>query len=110
MNFGSLQSVTAWRLTRSGAATCQGIVVHGPGGFRLVVIQDQQIVEWTRVGTAAALREHVRTTVRKLRQAGWRATGPIAGSSPSVRGARRAGCSAERHGLLTIAEQVSPQH
>jgi hypothetical protein len=106
MNFGSLQTVTAWRLTRFGTSMCQGIVMHGPCGFRLVVIEDQQIVEWTRLATASALRQHVRMTLKRLRSAGWRLhSSPIGTDADSVRNAspvRRR----ERHGLLRIAEQV----
>ena len=110
MDFGSLQTVTAWRLFRTGAAPLQGIVVHGPGGFRLVVIENQQIVEWTRVDTAAALRRHVRTTFKRLRKAGWRpnCTDPAAprtedaGRGRSVGGPRRSG---DARSLLRIAEQ-----
>jgi hypothetical protein len=110
MHFGSLQTVTAWRLTRSGTSMCQGIVVHGPCGFRLVVIQDQQIVEWTRLATASALRQHLRMTLKRLRDAGWHVqpAGPIAsatGTVPPAPGVRR---PRERHGLLRIAEQVVP--
>jgi hypothetical protein len=107
MDFGSLQTVTAWRLCRAGAtqARCQGIVVHGHGGFRLVVIENQQIVEWTRVETASALRKHVRSTFSRLRKAGWR---PVArtdaseASHPTV--AVRLARPRERR-LLRIAEQ-----
>ena len=70
MDFGSLQTVTAWRLTRA-AVMCQVIVVLGPEGFRVVVIEDQQIVEWTRCQNVFALREHVRAAFRTRLRAGW---------------------------------------
>ena len=111
MDFGSLQAVTAWRLTRPGLRMCQGIVVHGPGGFRLVVIEDQQIVEWTRVSTASALRQHVKSTVKRLRRAGWHvhhthtmSTGDGARPAAPLRRPRGSG---DRHLLLRIAEQAA---
>ena len=111
MNFGSLQIVTAWRLTRAGVM-CQGIVMDGPEGVRLVVIEDQQIVEWTRFGRIFDLRGHVRAAFKARRRAGWvpcaRATDcgqlTIDTGMPS-RSRRRATLP---HGLLTIAEQVAP--
>ena len=111
MDFGSLQTVTAWRLCRTDAMRCQGIVVHGPGGFRLVVIENQQIVEWTRVDTASALRKHVRSTFRRLRKAGWHtncsspgtARGDNGEPARSVDTRRR---SRDRRALLRIAEQA----
>jgi hypothetical protein len=108
MNFGSLQTVTAWRLTRFGTSMCQGIVVHGPCAFRLVVIEDQQIVEWTRLATASALRQHVRNTLKRLRGAGWRlhSASPIGADADNVRTAPAVRRARERHGLLRIAEQA----
>jgi len=70
MNFGSLYIVTAWRLTKDGVM-CQGIVMDGPEGVRLVVIEDQQIVEWQRFGRIFELRRHLRTVFKARRQAGW---------------------------------------
>ena len=109
MDFGSLQTVTAWRLYRTGATRCQGLVVHGPGGFRLVVIENQRIVEWTRVDTASALRKHVRSTFKRLRKAGWQPhpTSPIADGSAASRptAAVRPARLRERR-LLRIAEQM----
>lgn len=70
MNFGSLQIVTAWRLTKAGVV-CQGIVMDGPEGVRLVVIEDQQIVEWRRFGRIFDLRQHVTTAFRARSRAGW---------------------------------------
>ena len=111
MDFGSLQSVTAWRMTRT-AVTCQGIVVHGPEAFRLVVIENQRIVEWTRFTSVFALRAHVRAAFKKRLHAGWTVgTGVMdadltdertADTPPRSRRAR------SQHGLLRIAEQVSP--
>ena len=110
MHFGSLHTVTAWRLTRFGTSMCQGIIVHGPCGFRLVVIEDQKIVEWTRLETASALRQHVRITLKRLRGAGWHvhAASLIAADPGYVRPAPAVRRSRERHGLLRIAEQVVP--
>ena len=106
MDFGSLQTVTAWRLYRTDATRCQGIVVHGPGGFRLVVIENQRIVEWTRVDTASALRKHVVSTFKRLRRAGWysQATSPIAGAGQPTDAVRPVRLRERR--LLRIAEQV----
>src|SRR5688572_29568420 len=70
MDFGSLRSVIAWRLTRSGVS-CEGIVVHSPEAFRLVVVEDRQIVEWTKFASVGALRQQLRTA-RKIRlRSGW---------------------------------------
>ena len=110
MHFGSLPTVTVWRLTRFGTSMCQGIIVHGPCGFRLVVIEDQKIVEWTRLATASALKQHVRMTLKRLRGAGWHvhAASLIAADPGYVRPAPAVRRSRERHGLLRIAEQVVP--
>lgn len=109
MNFGSLQTVTAWRLTKTGDTTCQGIVLYGPAGYRLVVIENQQIVEWTCVPTASALRAHVRATVKKRCQEGWRVQHtrvPEDGMPPATR-VRRSRRSPGRNALLTLAEQTT---
>ena len=111
MDFGSLQTVTAWRLCRTAETRCQGIVVHGPGGFRLVVVENQQIVEWTRVDTAAALWKHVRTTFRRLRKAGWHPHCPSPGAprADTTGPALSIGMSRpsrDRRALLRIAEQT----
>ena len=107
MDFGSLHSVTAWRLTRA-AVMCQGIVVHGPEGFRLVVIEDQRIVEWTRFSSVFALHEHVRAALKKRRQAGW-AMRTSRMDAPHLTQQRNTGRrrAHSRHGLLRIAEQAS---
>ena len=70
MNFGSLQIVTAWRLTRAGVV-CQGIVMHGTEGVRLVVIEDQEIVDWVQFRRIVDLRRHLATTLKARRDAGW---------------------------------------
>lgn len=108
MDFGSLQTVTAWRLCRTAAthARCQGIVVHGPGGFRLVVIENQQIVEWTRVETASALRKHVRSTFSRLCKAGWRPVTTIDASEASRPTAAVRPVRPRERRLLRIAEQA----
>ena len=108
MNFGSLQIVTAWRLTRSGVL-CQAIVMDGPEGVRLVVIEDQQIVEWIRFDRIFQLRRHVSAAFKARKQAGW---APVHGAAENVpvtgrglmasRSSRRAGLT---HGLMTLAEQ-----
>jgi hypothetical protein len=110
MHFGSLQTVTAWRLTRFGTSMCQGIIVYGPFGFRLVVIEDQKIVEWTRLATASELRQHLRITLKRLRGAGWRvhAASLTAADAGNVRLAPAGRRARERHGLLRIVEQVVP--
>ena len=110
MDFGSLQTVTAWRLTRA-AVMCQGIVVLGPEGFRVVVIEDQQIVEWTRCQNVFALREHVRTTFKKRLRAGWavRTSRIDADSLAQERTTvtrQRTRRAPGQPGLLRIAEQV----
>lgn len=75
MNFGALQIVTAWRLTRGGAM-CQAIVMHGEEGFRLVVIEDQQIVGWECLRSIHALRRQVTSTLKARCEAGWEAVAP----------------------------------
>jgi hypothetical protein len=99
MDFGSLRSVTAWRLTRSGVS-CEGIVVQGPEAFRLVIVEGQRIVEWTKFATASAVRQQVRIALQRRRKAGWiDASGPVASTRPSRR----------RHrGLLRISETGTP--
>ena len=76
MNFGSLQIVTAWRLTR-GAAACQALVIDGQEGFRFVVIEDQQIVSWERVATIQDLRKRVADTLNRRRVSGWSSTSAV---------------------------------
>ena len=110
MDFGSLQTVTAWRLTRA-AVMCEGIVVHGPDGFRLVEIVDEQIVEWTRFTSVFALRVHVREALKKRLRAGWavvtsRMDGGALTEQPTTVPRQRTGRAHCRHGLLRIAEQV----
>jgi len=70
MDFGSLQIATAWRLTRAGVL-CQAIVMDGPHGGRLVVIEDQRIVEWTRFGGMAELRQYANAALKARKRAGW---------------------------------------
>ena len=70
MNFGSLQMVTAWRLTRAGVH-CDAIVMDGPAGVRLVVIEDQQIVQWERFSRIHELRAFVTRAFRDRRNTGW---------------------------------------
>ena len=111
MDFGSLQTVIAWRLTRA-AVMCEGIVVHGPEGFRLVVTEDQQIVEWTRFTSVFAFREHVRAALKKRLLGGWAVrTGWLdsahLGEQRTTVTRHRTGRAHSRHGLLRIAEQVS---
>jgi hypothetical protein len=110
MDFGSLQTVTAWRLCRTDATRCRGIVVHGPGGFRLVVIENQQIVEWTRVDTASALRKHLRRTFKRLRKAGWHpnCTSPVTPRADNIAAPSSVGrrCRSHASALLRIAEQT----
>jgi hypothetical protein len=109
MNFGSLHIVTAWRLTKDGVM-CQGIVMDGPEGVRLVVIEDQQIVEWQRFGRIFELRRQLRAVFKARTQAGWvpwvRETEggqpPTDVTMPSS--SRRKADAAP--GLLTIAEQA----
>src|SRR4051794_10874114 len=71
MNFGSLQMVTAWRLTRAGVH-CQAIVMDGTAGVRLVVIEDQQIVQWERFNRIHELRAFVTKAFKDRRDSGWR--------------------------------------
>jgi hypothetical protein len=110
MNFGSLQIVTAWRLTRSGVL-CQAIVMDGPEGVRLVVIEDQQIVEWIRFDRIFELRRHVSAAFKVRTQAGWAplraAEGTVPPTAREGRASRPRRTAGLRHGLLTIAEQGS---
>jgi hypothetical protein len=75
MDFGSLQIVTAWRLTRDGAM-CQAIVTNGQEGFRLIVIEDQQIVSWESLRTIQDLRRQVAAALKARCQDGWEAAAP----------------------------------
>ncbi|CAN5747030.1 hypothetical protein BH18ACI5_BH18ACI5_05380 [soil metagenome] len=70
MNFGALQIVTAWRLTRNGAM-CQAIVMDGEEGFRLVVVEDQQIVAWECLRSVHELRRKVTATRKARCEEGW---------------------------------------
>ena len=70
MDFGSLQIVTAWRLEKAGVL-CQGIVMDAPEGVRLVVIEDQQIVQWERFRQIPDLRAYVTTAFKARTRAGW---------------------------------------
>jgi hypothetical protein len=70
MDFGPLQIVTAWRLTRAGVVS-HAIVMQGTGGVRLVVIEDQRIVEWVQFRRIFELREHLAATLKARRSAGW---------------------------------------
>ena len=70
MNFGSLQMVTAWRLTRAGVH-CQAIVMDGTAGVRLVVIEDQQIVQWERFNRIHELRAFMTKAFKDRRESGW---------------------------------------
>ena len=97
MDFGSLRSVVAWRLARFGVS-CEGIVVHSPEGFRLVVVEDQQIVEWTKFTSVGALRRQLRTARTTRLRAGWQDLARPARHSPPRRS------SSQCRGLLQIAE------
>jgi len=70
MNFGPLQLVTAWRLTRAGVH-CQAIVMDGTAGVRLVVIEDQQIVQWERFNRIHELRAFLTKAFAERRGSGW---------------------------------------
>ena len=97
MDFGSLRTVVAWRLNKSGV-NCEGIVVHSREAFRLVVVENDQIVEWTKFASVAALRQQLRAA-RKLRlRAGWLDFGRPA------RGSRGNRPSSRCRDLLRIAE------
>ena len=96
MDFGLLRSVVAWRMAKCGVS-CEGIVVHSAEAFRLVVVEDQQIVEWTKFASVGALRQQVRTARKTRLRAGWRdLAGPVCHGRP-----RR---SSSHRGLLRIAE------
>ena|SRR5215207_6384804 len=107
MNFGPLQIVTAWRLTRMGVL-CQAIVMDGTDGVRLVVIEDQQIVEWTRFNRIFDLRQYVGAAFAERRRAGWQMASDEC-ESPVRRGARIGADSRRRArvppGLLAISER-----
>ena len=97
MDFGSLRSVVAWRLARSGVS-CEGIVVQSAEAFRLVVVEDQRIVEWTKFGSAGALRQHLRSARKSRLRAGWHDLArPTLDGPPS-----RSSC--QSRGLLRVAE------
>jgi hypothetical protein len=97
MDFGSLRSVVAWRLSRSGVS-CEGIVVHSPEAFRLVVVEDQQIVQWTKFASVGALRQQVRNARKTRLRAGWLDLAcPTRHRQPGL-------SSYRRRGLLGIAE------
>lgn len=97
MDFGSLRSVVAWRLARAGVS-CEGIVVHSPEAFRLVVVEDQQIVEWTKFTSVGALRRQLRSARTTRLRAGWQDLARPARQSPPSRS------SSQCRGLLWIAE------
>jgi hypothetical protein len=97
MDFGSLRSVVAWRLARSGVS-CEGIVVQSAEAFRLVVVEDQRIVEWTKFGSAGALRQQLRTARKSRLRAGWHDL-----ARPTLDG-RSSRSSSQSRGLLRVAE------
>jgi hypothetical protein len=70
MNFGSLHIATLWRLTRAGV-TCQGIVLEGPGGARLIVVEGERIVHWRSFALISHLRAAAGAMLKARRQAGW---------------------------------------
>ena len=83
MNFGSLQIVTAWRLAKDGVV-CQAIVMDGTDGVRLVVIENQQIVEWIRFGRIFELRQYVSTAFKARQRAGWLPCGTPTPEEPAT--------------------------
>ena len=97
MDFGSLRSVVAWRLSKSGVS-CEGIVVHSPEAFRLVVVEDRQIVEWTKFASVGALRQQLRTARKTRLRAGW------LDLARPARHRQPGRSSYQRRGLLWIAE------
>ena len=105
----SLNGDVPARLLLDAASHLVGIDIAPDSQDRLVVIENQRIVEWTRVDSASALRKHVRSTFKRLRKAGWhpQATSPIADASEAGRptAAVRPVRLRERR-LLRIAEQV----
>ncbi|MEO5894642.1 MAG: hypothetical protein ABIS06_02960 [Vicinamibacterales bacterium] len=56
---------------------CQAIVMNGQEGFRLVVIEDQQIVDWESLRTIQDLRRQVAATKKARCEAGWIAAAPL---------------------------------
>ena len=79
--------VTAWRLTRDNVG-CQAIVMDGPAGVRLVVIEDQQIVQWERFSRIHQLRTYVTKALTDRRNAGWVPCTEPASTPTSTRNAR----------------------
>jgi hypothetical protein len=50
---------------------CQAIVMDGPQGGRLVVIEDQRIVDWKRFRMTSELRQYAGETLKARKRAGW---------------------------------------
>jgi hypothetical protein len=70
MTSSSLEIVTAWRLLKGGVLA-QGILMNGPAGGRLVIVEDRQVVEWTRSDAIGELQQRALAALESRRRAGW---------------------------------------
>lgn len=104
MDFGALHTVTAWRVTKAGEV-CQGVVMSGPEGFRLVVILGQRIVEWTRFARAVELRRHVRSVRNAYKRTGFVPCGRALDGSDAVVSTRPT-----RHAARQLSIPDIPDH
>ncbi len=70
MSSASLQISTAWRLTKAGVMS-QAVLMNGPAGGRLVIIENLRVVEWKRYDRVAELHRQAGAAFEARRRAGW---------------------------------------
>lgn len=72
INFGNLQIAILWRMAKDGVVR-EAVVVEGTQGPRLVIVENDQIVQWERFVMAGELRKRAVELQKQLKKAGWSA-------------------------------------
>jgi hypothetical protein len=69
-HLGAAQVAVLWRLTKSDVAS-RAIVMDDANGMRLVIVEDERIVQWERFTMASQLRIRAGALQHERRRNGW---------------------------------------